>query len=197
MIKLGITGGIASGKSTASKHLSKKKLTYIFDADKESKKLLKSSIQTQKEIIALFGKKIIKDNSIDFKLLSHEVFSNQDKQKSLNNIMWPKVNDLINKTYKEISHENYRLFIVDAALLFEANFISFFDKILLILTDDSKRIERAIQRDTLSKKTICDRMKLQMSEIKKKELADIVITNNDSLSALMKKLDQLYLDLLK
>jgi dephospho-CoA kinase len=197
MIKLGITGGISSGKSTATAYLAQKELTYIFDADKESKNLLKSSPDTQKEVIDLFGEKIMKNNSIDFSLLACEVFSDQNKQKLLNNIMWPKVNDLINMTYQEVNNKNYKLFIVDAALLFESNFAPFFNKILLILTDDSKRITRALRRNTLSEKAIKDRMKLQISEIKKKELADIVITNNDSLSALMKKLDQLYLDLLK
>ena len=197
MIKIGITGGIASGKSTATKYLAQKKSTYIFDADKESKNLLKSCIDTQKEITNLFGERIIKDNLIDFALLAREVFPDQNKQKILNNIMWPKVNDLITMSFNEAKNKNYKLFIVDAALLFEANFAPFFNKTLLILTHDSKRMDRALRRNTLSEETIKDRMKLQMPEIKKKELADIVITNNDSVSVFIKKLDQLYLDLLK
>ena len=197
MIKIGITGGIASGKSTATRYFAQKKLTFIFDADIESKNLLKSCIATQKEITNLFGDRIIKDNSIDFVLLAREVFSNQNKQKLLNNIMWPKVNHLIKISYQKAMNNNYKLFIVDAALLFEANFAPFFDKVLLIYTEDSRRIERAIKRNNLSKKTINDRMKLQIPEIEKKELADIIITNNGDTSTLKKKIDQLYEDLLK
>jgi dephospho-CoA kinase len=197
MIKIGITGGIASGKSTATRYFAQKKLTFIFDADIESKNLLKSCIATQKEITNLFGDRIIKDNSIDFILLAREVFSNQNKQKLLNNIMWPKVNHLIKISYQKAMNKNYKLFIVDAALLFEANFAPFFDKVLLIYTEDSRRIERAIKRNNLSKKTINDRMKLQIPEIEKKELADIIITNNGDTSTLKKKIDQLYEDLLK
>jgi dephospho-CoA kinase len=197
MIKIGITGGIASGKSTATRYFAQKKLTFIFDADIESKNLLKSCIDTQKEITNLFGERIVKDNSIDFVLLAREVFSNQNKQKLLNNIMWPKVNHLIKISYQKAMNKNYKLFIVDAALLFEANFAPFFDKVLLIYTEDSRRIERAIKRNNLSKKTIKDRMKLQLPEIEKKELADIIITNNGDTSTLKKKIDQLYEDLLK
>ena len=197
MIKIGITGGIASGKSTATRYFAQKKSTFIFDADKESKNLLKSCIDTQKEITKLFGERIIKDNSIDFVLLAREVFSNQNNQKLLNNIMWPKVNHLIKMSYQEARNKNYKLFIVDAALLFEANFAPFFDKILLIYTENPRRIERAIKRNNLSKKTIKDRMKLQLPEIEKKELADIIITNNGDTPTLKKKIDQLYEDLLK
>ena len=197
MIKIGITGGIASGKSTATRYFAQKKSTFIFDADKESKNLLKSCIDTQKEITNLFGERIIKDNSIDFVLLAREVFSNQNNQKLLNNIMWPKVNHLIKMSYQEARNKNYKLFIVDAALLFEANFAPFFDKTLLIYTEDPRRIERAIKRNNLSKKTIKDRMKLQIPEIEKKELADIIITNNGDTPTLKKKIDQLYEDLLK
>ena len=64
MIKIGITGGIASGKSTATRYFAQKKSTFIFDADKESKNLLKSCIDTKKEITNLFGERIIKDLSL-------------------------------------------------------------------------------------------------------------------------------------
>ena len=77
MYKLGITGGIASGKSTAASYLkNKNKNSYIFNADRESKKHLKSSHSLQQKIINVFGNKIVRDNKLDLKLLAQNAFSN-------------------------------------------------------------------------------------------------------------------------
>ena len=84
---------------------------------------------------------------------------------------------------------------MDAALLFEAGLQPHFDKTLLIYADRNLRIDRARQRGNLSKKQILDRMDLQMSEEKKKHLADIVITNNGNIAELKNKITVLYKNL--
>ena len=197
MIKLGITGGISSGKSTASMYLSKKEKTYVFNADRESKKHLKSSSSLQKKLIHVFGNKISNNKKLDLDLLAKEAFSNEINHKILNGVMWPEVLILMNRSYEHAKKNKYKLFIVDAALIFEANFISFFDKIILISTNKSIRIDRAVNRSNLSLESIQNRIHLQMSENKKKKLANIVITNNGSVESLNKKLDKLYIDLFK
>ena len=93
--------------------------------------------------------------------------------------------------------KNNKLFIVDAALIFEANFKSFFDKILLISTNKPNRIKRAIKRRNFSLEDIQNRIFLQMPEKEKKKIADIIIFNNGNVSNLYSKLDELYIDLLK
>ena len=197
MIKLGITGGISCGKSTATMYLSTKEKTHVFNADRESKKHLKSSSSLQKKLIHIFGDKIVANNKIDLDLLAKEAFSNITNHKILNGIMWPEILILMNRSYEIAKKKQCKLFIVDAALIFEANFISFFDKILLISTNKSIRIERAIKRINLPLESIQNRIHLQMSENKKKKLADIVINNNGSINNLNKHLDKLYLNLLK
>ena len=87
---------------------------------------------------------------------------------------------------------NYKLFIVDAALIFEANFSSFFDKNILLITNKDKRIKRAIKRSNIPLESIQNRMRLQMSDNKKKKLSDIIIHNNDDIKSLYKKIDKLY-----
>ena len=197
MYKLGITGGIASGKSTASNYLKKKYNAFVFNADRESKKHLKSSLGLQKKIVNIFGQNIIKNKKIDFMSLANIAFSNDINHKILNGIMWPEILFLIKNKYEEIKITNHKLFIVDAALIFEANFASFFDYTVLITASKKNRLDRAIKRKNISLENIQNRISLQMPESKKKELSNYIINNNFSLENLHKKLDELYLELLK
>lgn len=192
MLKISITGGISSGKTTVTEYLNRNKNVFIFNADKESKRHLKSSISIQKKLIHIFSDKIIKNKKIDFNLLAKEAFSNSINHQILNGILWPEVYILINNAFEYAKKNNYKLFIVDAALIFEANFSSFFDKNILLITNKDKRIKRAIKRSNIPLESIQNRMRLQMSDNKKKKLSDIIIHNNDDIKSLYKKIDKLY-----
>ena len=196
MYKLGITGGIASGKSTAASYIkSKKNDTYIFNADRESKKHLKSSHSLQQKITNVFGNTILNNNKIDLKLLAEIAFKDKINHKILNGIMWPEIFILISNKYNEIKDTNIKLFIVDAALIFEANFAHFFDTTLLINASEKKRIERATERRNLPLESIQNRISLQMSDKQKKEIANKTIINNGSIESFYKKLDDFYKNL--
>ena len=195
MIKLGITGGIASGK-TLSSNFFKERGAYIFNADKESKKHLKSSITLQKKISDIFGKKILRENKINFNQLADIAFSNKVNNSILNGIMWPEVYLIINNTYNKIKNKKkHNIFIVDAALIFEANYTSFFDYTLLITAPEKIRLDRAVNRRNISLENIQNRISLQMSENSKKKLADHVIINDSSIESLNKKLEKFYKNL--
>ena len=196
MLKIGITGGISSGKTTVTEYLNKNKNVFIFNADKESKRHLKKSLSLQKKLTHIFSDKIINNKKIDFNLLAKEAFSNSTNHKILNGILWPEVYILINNAYKKAQNNNYNLFIVDAALIFEANFSSFFDKTILLITNKEKRIKRAVKRNNIPLESIQNRMRLQMSDNKKKKLADVIIYNDEDLNSLYKKIDRLYKKLL-
>ena len=137
---------------------------------KNQKNTLKSSISIQKKLIHIFSDKIIKNKKIDFNLLAKEAFSNSTNHKILNGILWPEVYILINNAFEYAKKNNYKLFIVDAALIFEANFSSFFDKNILLITNKDKRIKRAIKRSNIPLESIQNRMRLQMSDNKKKTI---------------------------
>ena len=195
MIKLGITGGIASGK-TLSSNFFKERGAYIFNADKESKKHLKSSITLQKKISDIFGKKILQENKINCNQLADIAFSNKVNNSILNGIMWPEVYLIINNTYNKIKNKKkHNMFIVDAALIFEANYTSFFDYTLLITAPEKIRLDRAVNRRNISLENIQNRISLQMSENSKKKLADHVIINDSSIESLNKKLEKFYKNL--
>ena len=196
MLKIGVTGGISSGKTTICEYLNKKNDAFIFNADKESKRHLKNSIIIQKKLIHIFTEKIIQNKKINFDLLAKEAFSNSTNHKILNGILWPEIYILINNAFEKAKKKQYKLFIVDAALIFEANFTNLFDKTVLIVTNKEKRINRAITRNNLSLESIQNRMNLQMSDNKKKKLSDIIIYNNGDKKSLYKKIDKLYKNLL-
>ncbi len=191
MYKLGITGGIGSGKSTATLFF-KNNNTYIFDADTEAKKHLQNSIALQHKISNAFGADLkTKSGSINLKELGKRAFKNKTEQSILNGIMWPEIYMLIEKKIGELKN-NYTLFIVDAALIFEANLQNLFDSILLITADKNIRVERSSKRLNLSRTQINDRLNLQMDEINKIKLANYTIKNNNTIKELNHNLTIFY-----
>ena len=177
MYKLGITGGIGSGKSTASNFLKEAGAT-VFNADQEAKKHLKHTKILQNRIIDAFGQKVVEKNKLSIKKLAKVAFENKIDQKILNGLMWPEVFMLVEKSMNESLSKGNKLFVVDAAMIFEANFEHMFDSTLLILTRKSIRLERALRRKNLHLEQIQNRMSLQMAETEKKRKADYIINND-------------------
>ena len=183
MIKIGITGNIGSGKTTLTKYFENQK-SYIFNADKEAKNHLSKHSVLQKKIINIFGNEIITSNNLDFKKLAIKAFESKKNQQILNGIVWPEVSMLIENALRQAEIEKYDFFIVDAALLFEANFNHFFDYIILVTADEKKRLDRALKRKNLDLSQIKKRMGLQLSDQKKIKLSDFVIFNDSDKKAL-------------
>ncbi len=191
MYKLGITGGIGSGKSTAADFF-KKMGAEIFNADKEAKSHLKKTSSIQHKIIDAFGKKILSNNKISFQKLAEIAFSNKVEQSILNGIMWPEIFILIDKAISECDKKGAHLFVLDAAMIYEANFQTIMDSTLLISTTKKNRIQRALKRSNIPLEQIQNRMSLQMPETKKKELAENIIENNGTIETFNEKLYDFY-----
>ena len=186
---IGITGGIASGKSTVSLYLQDKYMAYIFDADKEAKALLQSSFVKDKILQAF-------PNLEDFSTTSiaQEVFKNSESQAKINNIIHPIISDLILERINE-KKDLHNIFVVDAALIIESGIFEQHQKsgakLILVIADKEIRLKRAIHRDNLEEETIKDRIRLQMKDDKKSEYSDYVIENNGSEFELFSKIDQI------
>ena len=192
MFKLGITGSIGSGKSTAAKFFKKKNAT-IFDADKEAKEHILSSSHITDSLIKNFGSQILSQEKIDFNKLSELVFSNKNYLEELNNIIWPEVY-LIMKNNAEIAkNSNCSLFVVDAALLYEAGYEHYFDTILVITASKQIRYQRIIERKNIPQTQIQKRMEFQMPDYKKRSLTKNIIENNGNLSHFNMKLESFYM----
>ena len=188
MYKLGITGGIGSGKSTASEFF-KKKGAFIFNADSEAKNLLSNNSNLSQRIIATFGSRVTTKKQLDLKRLSVLVFSSKSLQKKLNKIVWPEVSSVMINAAEKAENNGITLFIVDAALLIEAGFNDFFNSILLITADKSMRLNRILLRKNIPENQIEKRMALQMPESEKQKQAQTTIKNNGNMQELHKQLE--------
>jgi len=179
--KLGITGGIGSGKSTASAFF-KKKDAFVIDADSEAKNLFTKNNNLTKRIITTFGPQVTTNNQLNLKRLSELVFSSKSLQNQLNEIIWPEVSQLMIEAAQKAEIEGLKF-------LLEAGFIEFFNSILLITAYKPIRIERILNRKNIPEDQIEKRMALQMPESEKKKLANTTIENNGTLSELNEKLE--------
>ena len=186
---IGITGGIASGKSTVSLYLQDKYKAYIFDADKEAKALLQSSI-VKDRILQAFPN--LEDFSTTF--IAKEVFKNSESQAKINNIIHPIISDLILERINE-KKDLHNIFVVDAALIIESGIFEQHQKsgakLILVIADKEIRLKRAIHRDNLEEETIKDRMRLQMNDNEKSKYSDYVVENNSSEFELFSKIDEI------
>ena len=188
MYKLGITGGIGSGKSTAAEFFMRKGAV-VFDADVEAKHHIQKTESVQKLIINNFGSQITTDNHLDLNKLSKIAFSSDNNQKILNGIVWPEVSLLMYNAAYKAENKCVKLFIVDAALLLEARFTEFFNSILLITAEESVRYNRILLRENIPEDQIEKRMAFQMPESQKKKLAHTTIENNGDVPELYTKLE--------
>tara|TARA_B100000945_G_C20358030_1_gene585655 strand:- start:7 stop:594 length:588 start_codon:yes stop_codon:yes gene_type:complete len=190
MIKIGVTGNIGSGKTTLVKLFDRSK-TFIFNADKEAKKHLKKHSVLQKKIINIFGNQIVTGTYLDFKKLAEVAFQNKKNQQILNGIIWPEISLLIECALREAKNESIDYFVVDAALLFEANLNHFFDYIILVTAEKNIRLNRALKRNTLDLSQIKKRMSLQMSDEEKIKSSNFVIYNNGNKEELKKEFQKI------
>ena len=186
---IGITGGIASGKSTVSLYLQDKYKAYIFDADKEAKALLKSSFVKDKIPQAF-------PNLEDFSTTSiaQEVFKNSESQAKINNIIHPIISDLILERINE-KKDLHDIFVVDAALIIESGIFEQHQKsgakLILVIADEELRFKRALHRGDLNEETIKNIIRLQMKDDEKSKYSDYVVENNSSELELFSKIDQI------
>jgi len=196
MLKVGLTGGIGSGKSTASKLLGKLG-AFILDADKEAKNLFDKNEIVQNELISEFGTDIINTTEkVDKNKLARVAFQDVDHQRRLNSVIYPYIFDLIDKTYDKVLNDGeYGVFIIDGAMIYESGYDIHLDYIIVITAQLKNRMERALARNTLTREEILKRIEFQWPEEEKVGVADFVIHNdgsekelNDNIKSLMKKL---------
>jgi len=191
---IGLTGGIASGKSTAAEYLEKKGAAVI-DADKISHKISRKGEKGWQRVVEEFGEKILKDNGkLDRKKLAEIVFSDPNKRQKLEALLHPIIiSEMKQSAQKYISEGKIVLFM--APLLFEAGLDRFCDEVWLIAADEDEQIKRLKKRDGLSAEEASKRINAQMSMDEKKKRSDIIIKNNGSLKKLKLNLDKHWNDI--
>lgn len=196
MFIIGLTGGIGSGKSAATKILKEIGLKNI-DLDQITHDLMKPGKIGYIEIKKAFGEKYIDtNNAIDRKLLRNEIFSSLELKKRIESMLHPIIFEECNKKLNKLKHEKYLVLVIP--LLFETKtYTNLIDESLLIDCDPGTQIERVINRDDVSEALANRIIKNQMSRDKKLLLADKVILNDGNINNLKVQLESYYKNLLK
>ena len=186
MIKIGLTGGIGSGKTTVA-NMFKNKNIPVFIADVEAKKILNDPSVAQ-DVANTFNISLTNDGLIDKSKLASIVFKDKAALEKLNSIIHPKVHQSFQKWVK---NKDASYIIYEAAIIFEKDRASDFDFTILIIAPEEARVQRVVQRDLSSEDEVKSRMKAQWPESKKKKLADFVIENTN-LKQTQQQVDKLH-----
>ena len=196
MLKVGLTGGIGTGKSTAS-ILFKDLGAFIFDADKEAKRLLDTSEIIQKELITEFGTDILNgENKIHRAKLARVSFQDEEHQFILNSIIHPHIFQIIDKSFDKVSAKNkYPVFIVDGALIFESGLNNHLDYTIVITANMKHRMARVLENRNLSREDVLRRIELQWSDEEKVNLADFTLRNYGTEKELKAQIQKVYAEL--
>ncbi|XAR61312.1 Dephospho-CoA kinase [Bertholletia excelsa] len=181
---VGLTGGIASGKSTVS-NLFKAHGIPVVDADLVARDVLKKGTGGWKKVVAAFGEDILQENGeVDRPKLGSIVFSDPDKRHLLNRLLAPYISSGILWEIMKLWMKGHKVIVLDIPLLFEAKMDKWTKPIIVVWIDPETQLQRLMARDRTSAEEAENRIQAQMPLDLKKTKADIVIDNTGSLEEL-------------
>ncbi|KAL6978414.1 dephospho-CoA kinase [Sarracenia purpurea var. burkii] len=181
---VGLTGGIASGKSTVSS-LFKAHGIPVVDADLVARDVLKKGTGGWKKVVEAFGEDILQDNGeVERLKLGRIVFSDPDKRQLLNRLLAPYISSGIFWEILKLWMKGYRVIVLDVPLLFEAKMDKWTKPVIVVWVDPETQLQRLMARDRTSQEEATNRIQAQMPLDLKKTKADIVIDNTGSLDDL-------------
>ncbi len=176
---IGITGGVGAGKSTVLQYLESVLGAYVIQADLVGHQVMEPGERCYDQVIALFGKQIIKnDKTIDRKRVSDVVFHQKEMRVRLNKIIHPAVKQFVLEKLEEQKAIGRELFVVEAALLLEDHYQDFCDCIWYIHTDREIRIQRLMEDRGYSREKAESIIRSQASDVFFRTHADYVVENN-------------------
>lgn len=188
---IGLTGGIASGKSTVSTMFTALNIPVI-DADKVARQVVEPGEQAYHEVIQVFGNDILnEDQTLNRKQLGSIVFSNDNKRKQLNAIVHPAINREMEKQKATYIQSGEKCVVLDIPLLFENKLTDTVDQTIVVYVDENTQLERLLARDQFSIKEAGQRIASQASLEEKAKCADVIIDNNGSKRKTEKQLNEI------
>ena len=186
---IGLTGGIASGKSTVAKILERLGAAVV-DADLLAREVVEPGCDAWKEIVETFGAEVQQpDGTLDRQRLRAVIFNNPAARKKLEAIIHPRVRALAEKRIAQHAAAGYQLVVYEVPLLFEGNLHEWLRPVVLVACDADIQKQRLQQRDHLSAEAAQRHIDAQMSLEEKRRLADYVVENNGDLENLARQIE--------
>ena len=189
---IGLTGGIASGKSIVAE-MFQNLGAHIIDADRIGREIMIPGTDAYERVVNAFGREILKDDlTIDRKKLGGIVFENPEKLRLLNECTHPFIFREMARQVEKIRENNPdALIIIDVPLLIETNIQNIFDKIIVVYSDETAQMKRLNERDGLSDTEARKRISSQMPLTEKIKYADFVIYNDEGLENTRKQVEEI------
>jgi dephospho-CoA kinase len=196
MLIVGLTGGVASGKTGVSQIL-REEGAYLIDADQIARELVQPHTATWNELIRVFGKEILQeDGSIHRKRLAAKVFSDPEQRNLLNQILHPRIKAEMNRRVKEIGQKDPNaIVVIDAALLIELGDHREMDKVIVVTSTEKQQIERLKKRDGVDQEEAQRILFSQMPLEEKMKVADFVIQNEGSFEETRRRVKEIFQEL--
>ena len=180
--RIGLTGGIASGKSTISEYIKTHTKFPILDADNISRELIKPNTIGYKKILDYFGNQIIdkksSEKAINRKVLRKIIFENEKDRAWVQKLLHPLIKDTMIKECNQ--YKNNEIILLVIPLLFEAKFEDICTEIWLVKCTEEQQIKRLVKRDKISEEEARSIIKLQLNFEAKTKLSDVILDNSDN-----------------
>ncbi|MEX1253113.1 MAG: dephospho-CoA kinase [Dehalococcoidia bacterium] len=187
---IGLTGGIASGKSLVSQQLAEKGAVVI-DADKLGHETYRQGVQTYRSVVHTFGEDVVgPDGEIDRKALGAKVFGEPELRHRLQQIVWPAIRDLAAQRLAELRKQGTGVAVLEAAVLIEADWVPLVDEVWLVEVSPETARQRLMARNALTPEEAESRLQAQLTNEKRRPFADVVIENDGSLDELRSAVDE-------
>ena len=194
MFKIGLTGGIASGKSTVLTYFKDKGIPYI-DADIVAREVVEPGTEGLKAIVNAFGSNVLHDDgTLNREALGAIVFHNEEKRRQLNDCLKEHIRNRIMELTTHYESNRTTVLIYDIPLLIEGEWYSMMDEVWLVYVNEMTQIERLMSRNGYSKEDALARIKSQMRLDDKRSYADVVIDNNGTPRDLTEQLNTIWSD---
>ncbi|MCC6958347.1 MAG: dephospho-CoA kinase [Dehalococcoidia bacterium] len=187
---IGLTGGIASGKSTVTRFFKDREIPVI-DADILGHRTYDPGTDTFAAVVAAFGQDLVApDGSIDRRVLGGKVFGKPEELKRLTDIVWPGIRKLASESLSEFEAAGNTLVVLEAAVMFEAGWEDLVNEVWVVVVEPNFAVERLATRNGLDAAAARARIDSQLSNAERIARSDIVITNNGTLDELESNIQQ-------
>lgn len=190
LIKIGVTGGVGSGKSLVCRRLQESGVPVV-SADQLARQAVEPHTRAHKQIVERFGKEILAaDGTIDRPRLRQIITQDEAARRDLESYVHPEVGVQMQAHFRSADAQGAWLAAAEVPLLFEAGLQDQFDAVILVSGDTEVRINRIMQRDNVSRQQAQSLMHIQMNEAQKRRMSDFIIENNGSLDEMHGQVDR-------
>lgn len=190
---VGLTGGIGSGKSTIAKWFIEKGIP-VYDSDSEAKRLMNENSRIREQLMELFGEGAYHNGELNRKFIASKVFEDKALLEKLNKVVHP----VVREDFRNWAQNQATPFVLkEAAILFESGAYKDCDYIISVVSEEELRIGRVMQRDSVPREQILNRIQNQWTDELRIVNSDFIIRNNSSLENLKSEFEKIYMKLLK